>query len=254
MRLGNKRYSTNDFSRFVILDHTPILKKNNEPYLPGEEPKGYRLKIAVANDIESDDSKLEADPNMIAKGTSHINHNGYITYLPYNKSQFDKIMSVANTDGDYPVFDAKILYRKNKDNVQFAYVNTKELRPTNQPFDMNAHKAMTEYAKNIEIENTKELSNNPNLKSLVVADNSTVKSNADLSFESMLENEPRLRVTNKTRNNESLYSTESNQSKKIRSNNRYESKSELANLDSLYSMESNIKSSKNKHKDDGLDF
>lgn len=214
MRLGNKRYSTNEFSRFVILDHTPILKKNNEPYLPGEEPKGYRLKIAVANDIESDDSKLEADPNMIAKGTSHINHNGYITYLPYNKSQFDKIMSVANTDGDYPVFDAK----------------------------------------NIEIENTKELSNNPNLKSLVVADNSTVKSNADLSFESMLENEPRLRVTNKTRNNESLYSTESNQSKKIRSNNRYESKSELANLDSLYSMESNIKSSKNKHKDDGLDF
>lgn len=126
-------------NRIAMVAAFPMAKKGNEPYAEGEEPNGYNVQLVVANDLEKDNSRVITDPALIYKqfkakdGTSKT---GMLAL--YSKDQYNAMMTVANTEGTHPVFNADLMAKKDG-----LIVNTKSLKGTDVPFDNEVHKART---------------------------------------------------------------------------------------------------------------
>lgn len=107
----------------------------------GEKQTGKNLQLVMANDLETDNNRVITDPSLVYK-TYNDKDGKPQTWMKeaYSKQQYDDIMAVANTDGTHPVFEADLMPSANGKGF---IVNTKTVKPVDQPFDNEKHKERT---------------------------------------------------------------------------------------------------------------
>lgn len=107
----------------------------------GEKQTGKNLQLVMANDLETDNNRVITDPSLVYKQYNDKDGKQQ-TWMKesYSKQQYDDIMAVANTDGTHPVFEADLMPSANGKGF---IVNTKTVKPVDQPFDNEKHKERT---------------------------------------------------------------------------------------------------------------
>ncbi len=102
---------------------------------PTKDGKGYMAQFSFANDLPQKNGEYLAGtacsrrPYTTSDGKSRMNFTRY-----YTKDQIDAVQSVANHDGDKPVFRAEF-FKKGSDVV----INTNTVRSDSVAFDAKAH-------------------------------------------------------------------------------------------------------------------
>lgn len=106
--------------------------------------EGYNLAIGVANDLGARKGQNIQSAPMLAydRYTDKNGKPGTSYTRGYSKAQYEAIMAVANTKGDFPVFKANVFPKSNG-----MLVDTNSLAKTNKPFSKADHDKNTELAR-----------------------------------------------------------------------------------------------------------